>query len=108
MSDEITWDDAIDSGNFITLESDKEKIMTIDGWDWNPVEKFQKKEIEFVGNVIEEDGKKVEKKFTTTSNRLKKKLRPLLEGKPKTDTFKLSVLKVGEKFDTQYSVKLLE
>ena len=63
-------------------------------------------EVEFTSDVVEEDGKTMDgKKFNTTSKRLKKKLRPIFEDKEPTDKVKLTILKVGEQFNTQYSVK---
>lgn len=103
------WDDATRVGNFVVLEQDTEKVLVITNWELQYIDKFDKEQIELTADVAEEDGKKVEdRKFSTTSSRLKKKLRPLLEGKDRTTRVKVSILKVGDKFDTQYSVKLVE
>jgi hypothetical protein len=108
MAEEVSWDEAIASNGFVKLESDKEKVLLLKNFKLEKVEKFGKEEVEFSADVVEEDGSKVEeKKFTTTSKRLKTKLRPLVEGKAPTDEVKVSILKVGDKYDTQYSVKTL-
>jgi len=102
MAEEITWDDACTSGGFIKLEEDKEKILTIVNWKFEKVEKFSEEQIEFQADVTEEDGQPVkETVFTTSSRRLKMKLRPIIEGKDPTAQIKLGILKVGDKFDTQ-------
>jgi len=108
MAEEISWDEAVEDKGFISFEADKQKVITITNW------KLQKRaadakvgagEIEFDADVIKEDGKTVkERRLNTTSKRFKKKLRPILEGKKPEDKVTLSVMKVGEKFDTQYSI----
>jgi len=106
MAEEINWDEAVSSSGFVRLETDKEKRLTLTNFELNEVEKFGEKNIEFSADVLEEDGEPVkEKKFTATSRRLKKKLRPIFENKDPTSKVKLSILKVGEQFSTQYSVK---
>ena len=109
MSEEnITWDEATASDGFIKLEADKEKILLLKNFKLVKVDKFNKEQIEFQADVVEEDGKKVEDKlFTTSSKRLKSKLRPLFEDKKAEDQVKISILKVGDRFDTQYSVKVI-
>lgn len=104
----IGWDEAIASSGFVKLESDKEKVLVIKNCKFERINKFGKEEIELTADVVSEDDKAVsEKVFNTTSKRLKTKLRPILEGKKPTDEIKLSILKVGDKYDTQYSVKAL-
>jgi hypothetical protein len=115
---DINWDDATKNANFVGLETDNEKIITVTNW------KFERRaqdakiaggEIEFISDCIEEDGKKIENKlFTTTSKRLKAKLRPFFEEedkdgemipRPSDIVVKLSILKVGDKFSTNYFVQ---
>ena len=110
LVNEANWDEATRSGNYVSFETDKEKILVLTNWKLIKTDKFGKDEVEFEADVVEEDGKAtVERKFSTTSTRLKKKLRPLLEEKnPQEDRVKISVLKVGERYDTQYSVKVVE
>lgn len=98
---DITWDEATSSSGFVKFEAEETKILKITNWKLEKIEKFNKEQIELVADVLEEDGETVEKKFTTTSNRLKKKLRPLLETKKPEETITISVLKVGDKYDTQ-------
>jgi len=105
----VTWDEAITSGNYIKLETDETKIITLTNWQLNKVTKSFNNEtkelVEFHCDVVEEDGKPVEKTFTTTSNRLKLKLKEVLQNTKPEDLVKISMIKVGEKFGVQYSVK---
>jgi hypothetical protein len=105
MTENVNWDEAVASSGFISLESDKEKKLIIRNIQLLKVEKFGKETIELQADCIEEDGEKCEKMFTTSSRRLKQKLRPILEKKDPTSEVKLSILRVGDRFDTQYSVK---
>lgn len=108
MAEQASWDEATSGKGFVVFETDAEKKLVITNWRNEKSQKFNKDVIEFVSDVIEEDGRVVvDKKFTTLSNRLKSKLRPILESKKPTDKVKLSVLKVGDRFETQYSVKEL-
>ena len=111
MADEktVSWDEAITGGNFVKLEEDEMKKLTIKNWKLVEVEKEfnSKKEIkiEFQSNVVKEDDVVVEKFFNTTSNRLKKKLREVLENKDPTKEISISVIRVGDKFNTNYSIR---
>jgi len=108
--EEITWDDAISSGKYVKLETEETKKIVITNWKLEEVEKFGNKQVEFMSEVIEEDGEEItgERFFTSVSNRLKKKLRPILEGKKSGDEVKISIIKIGDKFNTNYSVKELK
>jgi len=107
-SSEISWDEATKSGAFVTLEEDTEKNITVTNW------RFEKRdssaqvaanEIEFISDVLVEDGEEVKDKlFTTTSKRLKTKLRPIFEGKDISTKISLRVMKVGKSFDTQFAI----
>jgi hypothetical protein len=105
MTEEISWDEAVASEGFVKLESDKEKILVLTNQKLERVEKFGKEVVEFQADVLEEDGKAVEKVFGASSKRLKTKLRAIFENKNQTDKTKISILRVGDRFDTQYSVK---
>jgi len=107
---EISWDDAVSDGKFVKLLSDEPKELVIKEWVLEAVTKtfqgVETDEIEFKAVVIMEDGEECDKIITTTSNRLKKGLRKVLESKdPTIDTVKIRIMKVGEAFNTQYSVK---
>jgi len=108
-SETIGWDDALKgSGKFIGFKTDEQKIIVVTNWrfEQNPKDaKVAAGEIALKADVVEEDGEAVEKILDISSNRLKRKLRPILEGKNPDQKVKISVLKVGDKFDTQYSVK---
>ena len=105
----VSWDEAITGGNFVKLEEDEMKKLTIKNWKLVEVEKEfnSKKEIkvEFQSEVTNEDDVVVEKFFNSTSNRLKKKLREVLEDADPTKEVTITVIKVGDKFNTNYSVK---
>ena len=105
---EVSWDEAVANAGFVTFEEGTPKIIRIINWKLIKVDKFKKEQVEFQADCIEEDGEKVDKQFTTVSNRLKTKLRTLLEDKTQAVGAVISVIKVGDKFDTQYSVKLVE
>jgi len=114
MTDEkiVSWDEAVQSGNFVKFEEDDQKTIVIKNWKLVEVEKEfnNKKEmkIEFQSDCVKENGKDVEKVFNTTSNRLKKKLREILEKKDSSKETEISILLIGKAFDTRYSVKLVE
>lgn len=111
-NDNIGWDDALKgSGKFVSLKSDESKVLVLTNWRFeeNPKDsKVAAGQIAFKADVTEEDGEPCEKTFDTASNRLKKKLRPIFEGKPATEKVKISILRVGDRFDVQYSVKQLQ
>jgi len=117
MSEELNWDEALSGGAFVKLEEGTPKTLVVTNWRFEKVEKFGKEQIEFQADVVEEDGTKVSeveiqgklkpKQFNTSSKRLKQKLRSVFEGVDPKLQLKFSVLRVGEKFDTQYSVKKL-
>lgn len=108
MTEDISWDDAIKTSGFVNLVQDEEKRVTLTNWRFEKVSKFGKDGVEFVSDCVEEDGETVDKKLTVMSTRLKKKLRPIFEKKNPADKVRLSIIKVGDKFDTQYSVKELK
>ena len=109
----ISWSEATASDRFVGFEENEDKVLVINNWKLEEVEKFGKKGIEFSAEVIEEDGKDLTgldepKLLTTTSRRLKKALRPLVENADPKTPLKIKVLKIGDKFDTKYSVKLVK
>jgi len=106
MAEEISWDDATTSSGFVTLKQDESKELVVTNYRFEKLEKFGTEQVEFQVDVLFEDGKPCDEKvFTTSSNRLKKKLRPIFETKTNEDKVKLTIMMVGEKFNTQYSVK---
>ena len=111
MSEEnsISWNEATKSGKYVTLEEDESKTLVITNWKLEQVDKFGELQIELTANVVEEDGKTIpitdEKVFTTVSNRLKTKLRAVLENRQPTEKVAISIMKIGSKFNTNYSVK---
>jgi len=106
---EVNWDEAITSSGYISLDEETEKKIQIINWKMIKGEKFGQQQVEFIAEVVKEDGKPVtDKLFTTTSNRLKTKLKPLLENLDASKPITLTVLKIGTKFDTRYMVKLVD
>jgi hypothetical protein len=109
--EKIGWDEALENTDFIVLEVDEPKEIVITNWRFErrPADsKIAAGQVEFIADTVEEDGKEVAKKFTTTSNRLKGKLKPILEKREPTEKVKLSILRVGESYQTQYSLKELK
>jgi hypothetical protein len=109
----IDWDKATEDPNFVALKTGTEKKLKIVNWtvEKRPEDaRIAPNEYEFKADVLEEDdevapaGEEGPKQFTTTSRRLKKLLRPVLEGKDPTEPVTLKILKVGETFQTQYNV----
>jgi len=108
MSEEISWNEALASSGYVKLETDTQKTLVLTNHKLAKVEKFGENVIEFQADCIEEDGTECEKQFGASSKRLKAKLRPIFENKEKSEKVKVSVLRVGDRFDTQYSVKELK
>lgn len=99
----INWEDF--DKTIVKIDSEREKTLTIT--EWRNDGKFQKPGIRM--KVIEEDEKQVSKEFSTTSTRLIRLLRPIIE---KADTkgiskLKLSITRIGSGFETNYLVKEL-
>ena len=107
--EEINWDEAVENTGFVSLKTDTEKKLVLTNWklEKRPINtKVAPGEIEFIAKVIKEDNEEVEDRiFSTTSKRLKQKLRPIFENKDTTEKVEISILRVGEQFNTQYSVK---
>jgi hypothetical protein len=103
----VSWNEATKSGKFVTLEEDEQKTLVITKWKLEEVEKFGEMQIEFTSEVLSEDGVTAtdEKLFTTVSNRLKKKLRVVLEDRQPTEQVAITIMKIGSKFNTNYSLK---
>ena len=101
----VGWEEAVKTANFIKLEEDKEKTIVITNWKNIKKEKFGERVVEFTAEVIEEDDQNVNKIFTTSSNRLKTKLQPILQPKEPQTKVKLIIVRMGKEFNTQYSVR---
>ena len=105
---EISWEEATSSNGFVKIEPEKEKKLKVKNFRFEKIDKFGNEQIEFQADVVEEDGESVKDKlFTTTSRRLKAKLRPVFEDKKPDSVVTFSVMAVGEGFSVQYSVKEL-
>jgi len=106
----ITWDEAeIHASGWVRLETDIEKKIQLKNW------KLIRKEDKFTGEprifftseVNEEDGIEVEKIFENGSTRLRLKLKGLLKDLDPTQPVVVSIIRTGEKMQTQYVVKKL-
>jgi len=110
--EQITWDDAVKVGNFVTFEEGVPKELVLTNVELVREPRFDN-QILFQADVIEEDGEEVEigqgqlRQLRTASARLKRKLRPIFENRDPTDKVRVRIIKVGEGFDTQYNVKEL-
>lgn len=108
----INWDDVLNS-NFVKLEEGTPKTLVLVAWKVQ--DKFKDKDgslkpgIEFT--VGEEDGVKLNlekpKTWTLTAQKALAQLKPIIEraeaaGK---NSIKISVVKVGDKAETKYSIK---
>lgn len=104
-----TWDEAVNTGSFVHLETEKRKVLVLKDWKLEKVQKFGEEMVEFSAKVVEEDDKelKEDKYFTTTSNRLKTKFRPIFEGVETDKEVRVAITKFGEKFNTNYGVEVL-
>lgn len=107
----ITWDDAIETSKFVEFEEGVAKILKVTNHSLQKVPEdsaIAAGKIEFVADVLEEDKSPVKVKiFTTASNRLKEKLRPIFENRLTTDEVNISITKVGEGYNTQWVVQEL-
>ena len=108
------WDEAVTSGKFVKFLEDKKKIIIFHNarFERNAEDaKFHAGEMVLRADVFNEDGVEYagenSKFLEVGSTRLLKKLRPVLEGKMKDGTFKVSIKKIGDKFETQYDVEEL-
>jgi hypothetical protein len=106
---EIQWDDML-GGAFVKLVTGTPSELVVK--NWRPQDKFMD---EKTGNVkpgvvfevIEENGKEVNKTWTLTAIKGLVKLRPILENAEEqgSESVKLSVLRVGEGRQTVYDIK---
>jgi len=73
--------------------------------NWSDGEWFNKPGVGF--EVMEEDGKKVQKQFTVTSKRLIRALKPIImkAEEERRDTISVSIIRTGKGLDTRYTVK---
>jgi|2_EtaG_2_1085320.scaffolds.fasta_scaffold02452_12 hypothetical protein len=108
--EEVTWQEAdIHSSQWVRLETDVEKKLTIHKW------KLARKEDRFTGEprvffmseVTNEDGTAVNKLFENASTRLRLKLKGVLKDLDPSKETTITVLRTGEKLNTNYLVKLV-
>lgn len=106
--EQITWDEALDNNNYVRLEEDKQVTLLLTEWKLQRVEKFGEELVEFTSKVLEENGVPVDKLFSTTSNRLKSKLRPIFQNLQGQEKVRISILPIGSNFERQYGVNKIE
>lgn len=103
------WDEATVQGNFVKFEEGKPKLLVLTNQRLAINPKLDNK-WEFSADVILEDNEapKIlngkQRLFSTTSKRLLAKLRPLFENKDIHLRVAVQIIKVGDGYDTQYSV----
>lgn len=114
MANEIDWN--LFEGNYMGLETEEMKTAVLTNWQTVEKEFGEDKSIGLSFDVVEENGKTVweedehkRKKFDTTSRRLIKKLKHIIQTAiaHNVTSIKVQITRVGEKFDTQYMVKAL-
>ncbi len=89
--------------DFVKLETEVAKRLKLTNWRQGTY--FDKPGLRF--DVIEEDSRKVSKVFSTTSKRIIRALRPIIqkaEEKGKS-VISVSILRIGEGMNTLYEVK---
>lgn len=101
-------------GNYVVLEQDTAKTLILTNWR-QEMKTFQDDESVAVAfDTVEEDGKNVweenaknRRQFSSSSRRLIKKVKPIIQKaeEENRDKIKISIMRVGEKFETQYAVK---
>lgn len=101
-------------GNYVALEADTAKTLVLTNWR-QETKTFQDDEnVAVVFDVVEEDGKNVweenaknRRQFSSSSRRLVRKIKPIIQKaeEDNREKLKISVMRVGEKFETQYAVK---
>ncbi len=105
---QLGFDDAIQSGEFIQFKPDVQRDLLLTNVRFEALpkdDKFNPEGIALFADVHEDCGKVCERVLKVTSNRLLEALRPHLEGV--SGEIKLSILMIGEGFQTQYSVRVL-
>jgi hypothetical protein len=108
--EEVSWNEAdIHSSQWVRLETDVEKRLTIHKW------KLARKEDRFTGEpriffmseVVNEDNTVVDKLFENASTRLRLKLKGVLKDLDPSKETTITILRTGEKLNTNYLVKLV-
>lgn len=101
QNSEINWENY--EKTLVKLEKDKEKTLKLT--EWHTDNRFQRPGIRFT--VTEEDGKEADKEFMTTSSRLIKKLRPIIETAESKGrgSIRIGIMKIGDGFETNFIVK---
>lgn len=106
------WDEATSGGEYVILEEEKRVKLVAKNARFNDIEKDfegKGKKIykELVLDVVEEDDKPCEKKLTTLSKRLIKKLRPLFENVKEENEVRFTIKRIGTRTDTNWDVERL-
>ena len=79
--EKISWDEALKgAGKFVSFKADEQRTLVLTNWrfEQNPNDaKIAAGQIALKADVVEEDGESCEKILDISSNRLKRKLRPI-------------------------------
>lgn len=110
LGEEVSWEEAdIHSSGWVRLETDVEKKLTLQ--DWKLVRKEDRftgePRIFFTAKVTNEDGTVVDKLFENASTRLRLKLKGVLSELDASNPTTITILRTGEKLNTNYLVKLV-
>jgi len=116
----LSWEQMeVRGSSFVKFEADTEKVLTLTKWEM--VEKEDRftpgeQKLYFIAEVSEEDGEVMEKVLESPSARLRSKLAAVLKGKATqgdggvytpASPVKVSIMKTGDKFNTNYVCKLV-
>lgn len=107
--DEIQWTNF--EGKFIKLPQEEARVMLLANPGQVQKEFGGEKTYFLEFDVLELDGDKFEegeKTFSTSSNRLAQRLKPIVKKIKADGSQKVSIMKVGDKFDTNYVVKYVD
>jgi hypothetical protein len=103
------WDNI--GGGFVKVERDKAKILLVQNWKVEPIEKFKddkgelKKQIEFSCDVLTEDGQTVNKKYNTTSYSALRSLKEIFYLRQNNAPVLIRIKKIGDGKSTIYDIE---
>jgi hypothetical protein len=104
----VDWNEAY-TDKYINIGNGDSKVLYLKNWKLVKSEKSYpdglKTVVEFIADCISEDGRGVNKSFSTTSDRLKKLLQPFIEPVNKEVGVLIRITRFGEGPKTQWSVK---
>lgn len=108
-NEKTPWDDI--GGGFVKMERDKAKVLLVQNWKVETIEKFKddkgelKKQIEFSCDVISEDGVSVNKKYNTTSYSALRSLKEIFYLRQNNAPVLIRIKKIGDGKSTIYDIE---